>query len=841
MLRFVSFYRFLGWSLVTTLCGTGLIFASFYLYLTPNLPDVEQLKNTQLQIPLRIFSADNKLIAEFGEKRRSPITIDQVPEKLTKAFIAAEDNRFYQHHGVDIKGLLRAVTQLASTGRIKSGGSTITMQVAKNFFLSREKTFTRKFNEILLALQIEQELSKSEILELYFNKIYLGNRAYGINAAAKVYYGKGIAELDLAQMAMIAGLPKAPSRYNPIANPSRALLRRDWILGRMLSLNFINNEQYNIAHSAPISAKYHGSTPETEAPYLAEMTRKTLVDQYGEKAYSEGFNVYLTVSSTLQEAANNAVRQGLESYDMRHGYRGPEGKVPAEQINDISYINAAIKNLTNYGELAVAVVISISKSDATLVTKNHGEIKLTLNDIKWAKPYVSVNRLGKEPKSISDTLEIGDIIRIKPTTTGKADENSSGWQLAQVPKAQSTLISIAPASGKIKALVGGYDFAQSKYNRALQAERQPGSNFKPFIYLAALENGSTAATLINDAPIVFEDKNLEASWRPENSSGRFYGPTRLRTALYKSRNLVSIRLLKKTGVRTTRNFVSRFGFDSDKLPNDLSLALGSAGVTPMKVATGYSILANGGYAVKPYFIERIENSAGETLFRATPALSPSAIKQLEKSNLAIKLNTPSVELNSQELSALHPDRISQESEIQEPEAPHYYKAEKVIDERSVYIMHSILRDVIKKGTGRRAQKLKRSDLAGKTGTTNDQKDAWFSGFNTDTETTVWVGFDQPKTLGRREYGASAALPIWIDYMKVALSDTPRAIMKQPEGMVTVKINSETGKLAAANDNNSIFEIFRKENVPQADDTAIESQQSKLQEQDEDDISTEDIF
>lgn len=846
MLRFVSFYRFLGWSLVTTLCGTGLIFASFYLYLTPNLPDVEQLRNTQLQIPLRVFSADNKLIAEFGEKRRSPITIDQVPEKLTKAFIAAEDNRFYMHHGVDIKGLLRAVTQLISTGRIQSGGSTITMQVAKNFFLSREKTFTRKFNEILLALQIEQELSKPEILELYFNKIYLGNRAYGIEAASKVYYGKRISELDLAEMAMIAGLPKAPSRYNPIANPSRALIRRNWILGRMLSLEFITEDQYDIAKSTPITAKYHGSKPETDAPYLAEMTRKTLVDQYGEKAYSEGFNVYLTIHSKLQEAANNAVREGLESYDKRHGYRGPEGKVPTEQINNIDYINSAIKNLTNYGNLTVAVVTNVSKSEATLVTLAHAEIKLTLNGIKWAKPYISVNRLGKEPKIISDTLKVGDIIRIKPTKTNAALENSSGWQLAQVPKAQSTLISITPESGAIKALVGGYDFAQSKYNRALQAERQPGSNFKPFIYLAALENGSTAATIINDAPIVFEDKNLEASWRPENSSGQFYGPTRLRTALYKSRNLVSIRLLKKTGVRTTRNFVSRFGFDSNKLPNDLSLALGSAGVTPMSVATGYSIIANGGHEIKPYFIDRIESSTGDIIFKTAPTLSPIAIQQREKNTEIIPFTPQNSDITNLEDTSIETDLL--ESTVlnptptaQEPEAPSYYEAKKVVDERTIYIMHTILKEVITKGTGRRAKTLKRFDLAGKTGTTNDQKDAWFSGFNTNTETTVWVGFDQPKTLGRREYGASAALPIWIDYMKVALEGTPKATMRQPEGMVTVKINSETGKLATANDSNSIFEIFRKENAPLADERSIESQQLKQQTQEEDNISTEDIF
>ncbi|WP_250656738.1 penicillin-binding protein 1A [Alkalimarinus coralli] len=827
----MSFYRFLGWSFVTSLCGAGLLVASFYLYLTPNLPNVEQLRYTQLQIPLRIFSSDDKLIAEFGEKRRSPITIDQVPEKLSQAFIAAEDNRFYEHHGVDIKGLLRAVTQLATSGRIQSGGSTITMQVAKNFFLSREKTFTRKFNEILLALQIEQELSKNEILELYFNKIYLGNRAYGIEAASQVYYGKTVEKLTLAEMAMIAGLPKAPSKYNPIANPSRALIRRNWILDRMLDLGFIDSNQHATAQETPISAVYHGSQPETEAPYLAEMARKVLVEKYGDEAYSEGFNVYLTINSRLQEAANTAVRKGLEGYDERHGYRGPENKISLGSPFVTENINTVINSMNDYGDLIIAVVTEIKSNQALLYTKDYGEVTLGYEGVKWARPFISVNRLGSTPKSVSDVIQPGDVIRIKKL------EGDLGWRLAQVPVVQGTLISVTPSSGAIKALVGGYDFAQSKYNRALQAKRQPGSNFKPFIYLAALENGSTAATLINDAPIVFEDRNLEASWRPENSSGKFFGPTRLRTALYKSRNLVSIRLLKKTGIRTTRNFVSRFGFDSEALPNDLSLALGSAGVTPMEIAIGYSSIANGGYKTEPYFIEKIENSKGEVVFQASPTLTPEAIAKLE-------INTP----DSQDGSIAPPlsNDSPQPLSLAEASAPHpplhaYSEAERIIDERTAYIMHSMLKDVVKRGTGRRALALKRSDLAGKTGTTNDQKDAWFSGFNTETATTVWVGFDQPSTLGRREYGATAALPIWTDYMRVALKNTDNATMKQPEGIVTVKISTETGKLAKAGDQSTVFEIFRKENAPKAETTRTATPLDIQPATTEDAITAEDIF
>ncbi|MCP5162776.1 MAG: penicillin-binding protein 1A [Hahellaceae bacterium] len=773
MFRFVSFCRFFGLFILATVSLITLVSSSFYLYLQPGLPDVEQLRSTKFQEPLRIYSSDNKLIAEFGEKRRQPIAISDVPKDMINAFIAAEDNRFFSHSGVDIKGLSRAVAQLLSTGKIQSGGSTITMQVAKNFFLSREKTFSRKFNEILLALQIEQELTKLEILELYFNKIYLGNRAYGIEAAAQVYYGKSVKELSIAQIAMIAGLPKAPSRYNPLADSDRALVRRNWILDRMLELNFIDQAAHDNAQAAPLTATYHGAKPEVEASYLAEMARNEAINLYGRDAYNDGLRIYLTVSSDLQTAANLAVREGLNSYEERHGYRGPEQLLDPATLNDTAALAAHLSKVPVYADLFPFVTIEVDNDSATLFNPTYGLVKINDNGFKWARRFIDTDKRGATPKTAKEVLNPGDLVRLRPV---EGEDHATYWRLAQLPEVQGALVSINPSDGAVLALVGGYDFYHSKFNRALQAARQPGSNFKPFIYLSALENGMTPATLINDAPIVFEDRNLEESWRPENSSGKFYGPTRLRQALYNSRNLVSIRLLRETGISKTLNYVTRFGFDVAKLPRDLSLALGSAALTPMEVATGYSILANGGFKVAPYFIQRIEDASGKELFKATPS--------------TICRNCP--------------PKSADESETY---------AERVADERSIYIMHSILKDVIRKGTGTKARRLNRPDLAGKTGTTNDQIDAWFSGFNTAIETTVWVGFDQPKTLGRREYGAAAALPIWIDYMATALKGSPIANLAQPKGMTSVKINPETGKLAAPGDPDAIFEIFREEYAP----------------------------
>jgi len=818
MFRFVRFSTFLGWFFAAAICGAGFLLSSFFLYLTPTLPAADQLKTTQLQTPLRIYSSDKKSIAEFGEKRRTPININDAPELLINAFIAAEDNRFFEHHGIDIKGLARAATQLITSGKIKSGGSTITMQVAKNFFLSREKTFIRKFNEIFLALEIEQSLSKNEILELYLNKIYLGNRAYGVHAAAQVYYGKDIKNLSLAQIAMIAGLPKAPSSYNPIANPSRAKTRRNWILDRMLDLGMINKNQHTSSQNEMITANYHGGKTDISAPYVAEMARLEIIKKFGSSAYTSGMKVFLTINSNLQEAANAAMKKGLENYDIRHGYRLPEQNIPEEQLQDIpTLLKQLRKTKTTTGHQA-AIVLNLDKDSATLLIKDGSKIELALAQAKWARPYINVNQRGPKPNSLLDLIKLGDIIEIRAEvkviekeikTAGTTQEENNEterktiWHLAQTPDVQGALISINPSNGAIKALVGGYDFYASHYNRATQAKRQPGSNFKPFVYLSAIENGTTASTLINDAPIVFEDKNLEAAWRPENSSGKFYGPTRIRKALYQSRNLVSIRLLKNTGVRKTLKTVQKFGFDKNSLPKDLSLALGSAAVTPINIASGYSMLANGGHKIKPHLIAYIEDSQGNTIYKSS-----------------------------------HP-RVCNDCLSGMQEDQQFKPAEKIADERAVFILHSILKDVIKKGTGRRALKLKRKDLAGKTGTTNDQKDAWFSGFNTEIETTVWVGFDNPKTLGRREYGAKAALPIWSDYMAVALKNTKESHMTRPDGIVTVRIDPETGLLAKPGAKDAIFEVFRTEFAPQKQAISTENTPSLIEQQTT--VAPEDIF
>jgi penicillin-binding protein 1A len=773
---FTRFFKFIGWSLFTCLMGFFFLLSAFFLYLTPNLPPVSQLKDVQFQTPLRIYSEDGKLISEFGEKRRSPIHIENVPKHFIDAFVSAEDNRFYTHHGVDPKGLVRAVVQLATTGHIKSGGSTITMQVAKNFFLSREKTFTRKFNEILLALQIEQELSKSEIIELYFNKIYLGNRAYGIEAAAQVYYGKHINELTLPQMAMIAGLPKAPSRYNPIADKKRALERRNWILKRMFELGYITNSEYDLAIATPVTASYHGAMPELDAPYLAEMARKEIVNKYGQDAYTRGLIATLTVDSKLQAKAKEAVQKGLEAYDRRHGYRGPEQKVSASILSSESQMADFLGQIPTIAGQIPAIVTSVSETTASLYILDKGTVTLPIEHAKWARSYITVNARGPKVDNLKKLFQPGDLIRVR--------ELNNQWYLTQIPDVQGALVSIRPDSGAVQALVGGYDFAQSKYNRAIQAQRQPGSNIKPFIYLSALNKGFTAASIFNDAPIVFEDTKLETAWRPENSGGKFAGPTRLRRALYTSRNLVSIRLLKATGIDTALKMLKKFGFDPDQLPHNLSLALGSAGLTPMQIATGYSIIANGGYPVSPYFIDKITTTSGDVLYQHPKTeLCPVTCTTTESSS------NPAADTSSD------------------------IKLTPIIDQREIYIMHSILKDVILKGTGRRAKVLHRSDLAGKTGTTNDQKDAWFSGFNQNLETTVWTGFDQPKTLGRHEFGATAALPIWIDYMQTALKNMPLSSMKRPNGIVSVRIDAKTGKRTYIGNPDAIFEIFRKEHVP----------------------------
>ncbi|MBU1329552.1 MAG: penicillin-binding protein 1A [Gammaproteobacteria bacterium] len=784
--------KFLLWSCVAIFCGLLLSLSGAFLYLSPSLPSVESLRSIQLQIPLRVYSSDGKLIAEFGEMRRSPIAFNDIPQDFINALLAAEDDNFANHYGVDVTGLLRAATQLLKSGQIQSGGSTITMQVAKNFFLTSERSFSRKTTEILLALQIERELSKNEILELYVNKIYLGHRAYGIEAAAQVYYGKPIRELTLGQLAMIAGLPKAPSRFNPLVNPERAKERRDWILGRMLMLGKIDKARHDAAIAEGIDARYHVQTPEVQAPYVAEMARAEMVGRYGSEAYTEGFNVTTTVPSDLQHLANTALRQGLINYDQRHGYRGPESRLPG--MTKETWLEELGKRNT-LGGLEPVIVTQVEKSGLLVLTRQGQEEAVSWDSMKWARPFLNTNSMGPRPQKPADVAQVGDLVRVQRQEDGSL-------HFVQLPQAQSALVSLDPQNGAIRALVGGFSFEQSNYNRAVQAKRQPGSSFKPFIYSAALDNGYTAASLVNDAPIVFVDEYLDQVWRPKNDNNTFLGPIRLREALYKSRNLVSIRLLQALGINNTVDYVTRFGFNKQDLPPNLSLALGTANLTPMEIATGWTVFANGGHKVQPYLIQRIDNRQGEALFVANPPTVPNGKPTVE---------APAA-VQSPEAQLAAPANLGQQlaAQILTPEP---IAAEQIIDERTAYIMTSMLQDVIKRGTGRRAMALGRDDLAGKTGTTNESKDSWFSGYNADYVTTVWAGFDQPESLGRNEYGGTVALPIWMSFMGGALKDKPSHLPPEPEGLMTLRIDPHSGRAATPSTADAYFELFKSEDTP----------------------------
>ncbi|MCW9013826.1 MAG: penicillin-binding protein 1A [Gammaproteobacteria bacterium] len=817
MQKFLKFLRISSKILIglLVLVFSGLI--GLYLYLEPELPSIEGLSDVQLQVPLRVYSSEGALIAEYGEKRRSPKVIEEIPEKLRQAFLSAEDDRFYQHPGVDYQGILRAVVHLLKTGERGQGGSTITMQLARNFYLSREKTFARKLNEIFLALKIEQQISKDAILELYLNKIYLGNRAYGVAAASRVYYGKELHELDLAQIAMIAGLPKAPSRYNPIINPDRAVTRRNYVLNRMGELGFISEADQRWAKSQPVTAGLHDSPVEISAYYVAEMVRSEISQQFGEEAYTKGLKVYTTIDKRMQKAANSSLRHALLAYDQRHGYRGAEQHVEfddqmtqAPELEDSR--EEALEELGVYGNLVPALVVEVGDKDARVYLKGGRLISLDWSALSWAKPYIDVNHQGKAPESAADILKVGDIIRIYRDV----DDN---WRMGQVPEVQGALTALVPNDGAIKALVGGFDFHQSKFNRAVQARRQAGSSFKPFIYTSALEKQYTAASIINDAPVVFHDPALEGTWRPENYSGKFYGPTRLREALVKSRNLVSIRLLRSIGVRYATQFAGRFGFNPALLPRDLSLALGSGEVSPLNLSTGFAVFANGGYRITPYFIDRIEDLDGKVLFKADPAVACVSCV-LEARKMVPQSRPVAMAIQAEPLAEQQMLDASFTAEddgqvVEENLDTHLPKqAERAVEERVVYIMNSILQDVIKRGTGRRARALGRSDLHGKTGTTNDQRDGWFNGFNSALVATAWVGFDQQqRVLGNYETGSKAALPMWIEFMRTALQGVPESTMPRPENLVTVKINPETGELADVNDKAAIFEIFRAERAP----------------------------
>ncbi|MGM0412638.1 MAG: penicillin-binding protein 1A [Pseudomonadota bacterium] len=784
-----------------------------YAHLAPGLPAQAELQDIELQIPLRIYSNDGVLMAEYGSQRRLPLERDEVPGRMVQAVMAAEDSRFHEHPGVDYLGLLRAAANLAATGEKSQGGSTITMQVARNFFLTREKTYLRKVREILLAFKMERELDKGTILELYLNKIYLGNRAYGVGAAAEVYYGRSVDELNPAQMAMIAGLPKAPSRYNPLADGDRALLRRNYVLDRMHDLGYLERERWREARSSRDDARYHGGEANLYAPWVAELARQEMVARHGEDAYTGGYRVYTTVESRLQEAANEALANGLHQYSYRHGYRGPLEQRELQLDGPARYWLAAADNpgplellppqlrtwrdwldeIRLPRDLEPGLVVAVDERSARVITREGNLETLPWRGLAWARPYRDTNSTGPDPEEAGDVVAVGDIVRLRPLDEGE-------WHLANEPEVQGAVVSQRPEDGSVLALAGGYDFNRSKYNRVTQARRQPGSNFKPFIYSAALEHGFTPASIINDAPVVLEDTALEGVWAPENYSGRFFGPTRLRTGLVKSRNLISIRLLRAMGIRYAINHATRFGFDPERLPRDLTLALGSGSITPLELATGFTVFANGGYRVDAHFLERIEDRDGRILYETNPErvcpdcdeAIPEGLRGAE--HLVARIGLPGLP-------------------VPEPRADR--PAERVLPPENVYQINSMLRDVVKEGTGRGALALGRDDLAGKTGTTNQQVDAWFTGFNQAVATTAWVGFDNPRPLGPRETGARAALPMWRDFMRVALAGIPEQPLERPPGMVTVRIDPETGRLAGPDSEDAIFETFRPGHVPEA--------------------------
>lgn len=756
------------------------------LYLTPGLPSADQLRDVHLQVPLKIYSHDGHLIGEFGEQRRTPVSFDQIPTHFVHAILAAEDDRFFSHQGVDLMGLLRAASQILTTGGIQSGGSTITMQVARNFFLTLDQTFTRKFNEILLALQIEHELTKEEILELYANKMFLGKRAYGIQAAAQVYYGKNIDELSLAQLAMIAGTYQLPSAVNPINNPRRAVDRRNWILGRMLLLGYIDQATHDAAVAEPDVASDHGTVVELNAPYVSEMVRQEMLDRFGSAAYEDGYEVYTTIDIDMQRSAADSVREGLLTYDQSHGYRGPERRMAESVWTDTEASLELLNRTPVYGGLEPALVTSVGEQSITVLMRDGQEI-----EIGWDQGLSTLIRYRTQSwqdqfSSIDQIASAGDLIRL--------DQQNGEWHFSQLPEVQGSIVALDPSNGAIRALTGGFDYYQSNFNRVVNSRRQPGSNLKPFLYATALEHGYTPASVINDGAIVFEDAALEDIWRPENDSGRFYGPTRFREALYFSRNLVSIRILRSIGVGEAREGIMRFGFEDEDLPYNLTLALGSGGLAPLKLASAYSVFANGGYRVEPHLIDHILDIEGQVVYQS---------------------NAPSVchMCTDEELEQQQLDTLAEVEETDDLEWELPNTAPRVIDPRVAYITDDILKDVIKLGTGRRALVLGREDIAGKTGTTNGPRDAWFSGYSPHLVATVWVGFDDNSLLGSGEFGGTAALPIWINFMRDALADKPEYIFPQPPGIITARINLDTGERALPNDTNADFEMFLRENAP----------------------------
>ncbi len=782
-----------GFVLAVTMAVGLALYASTLL---PNLPTVEEIRQIPLNIPLRIYSSDQKLIAEYGNERRIPVTLDQTPPLLVDAILATEDDRFYHHTGVDFPGLLRATISNFMSRSRGQGASTITMQVARNFFLNPEKTYTRKLKEILLAFNMERALTKDEILELYLNKIFLGHRSYGFAAAAQVYYGEDLLNLSVPEIAMLAGLPKAPSRDNPISNPERAVERRAYVLKRLHELGRIDDLSYETALNASVTAQRHIADVDIRAPFISEMARQLMYERFGDEVYQRGYNVTVTINSEYQAKANQALRSGLLNYDQRHGYRSPLGHVALGEFadeNDNLGLIEELKSLPASKNIVPAIVTGMEAQSFTALNQRGYSLSVSWENIKWARKYIEPNQQGPELSTVSDVLNVGDIVHVQAL-------GEDQWKLVQIPEVSGALVSLDSHTGAILALTGGFDYYLSKFNRATQAERQPGSNIKPFIYSAALEHGFTPGSLVSAAPIVIED-DLEGIWRPQNYSKKFFGPTRLRRAISLSLNLVSVRLLRAIGIDNTVDHFEKFGFDPERLPRNLSLALGSTTVTPLNLASSFAVFSSGGKRVTPYLIEKISDAEGNEV--ELPPVCETNCEELPEQggigNLDENQLTPELEEDAEniELAAENLD----EAMVSE------HESDQMISPQNAFLMQSLLKQVVLSGTGRRALALNRFDLAGKTGTTNNFRDAWFSGFNPDVTTTVYVGFDEPSHLGKRESGATAALPIWVDFMGRVLQDYQEQPQSVPENITTRFINKESGKVTSPNDPDGYSEYY----------------------------------
>ena len=808
------FLRLLRYALI--LAATGIVLGVIaigiaYWLIAPRLPSVDVLRDVRLQVPLRVYSADNKLVATFGETRRIPVKIEQVPDQLKNAFLAAEDANFYSHPGVDYQGVLRAVGLMIAKRTLHvPGGSTITQQVARGFFLSPEVSMTRKLTEIFLSFRIEHELSKDEILQLYLNKIFFGNRAYGVAAAAEFYYGKTLDQLSLGECAMLASLPKFPSSSNPLNNRARATERRNYVLQRMLDNGFINQAQYNQANGEPDLSYAHEPPIEVEAPYLAEMVRLDALERLGNDALTDGYTVHTTLDASAQDAANQALRDDLISYDERHGFRGPEAHVDLPEHPTPGAYDKLLDPYHPVVGLIPGVVTESTEKAATVYLADGQSVPLDLDAIKWAQRYKDESHRGAPPKRVDDVLKAGDIVRLARGADAK-------WKLSQIPAAQGALISIDPENGAIKAEVGGFSYARSKFNRAVQSARQPGSSFKPFFYAAAFERGFTPASIINDAPIVFADPSKpNGLWTPKNDDDKFDGPMRLREAMVQSKNLVSVRLLDAIGVRYAREYASRFGFPLEQIPENLSMALGTASVSPLMMVRAYAVFANGGFLVEPYFIDSIADRDGKEVYKAHPLLACRRCPQRLIEEARAQTATAEAGKDNAAVAVKAALSAAPGAPAAAAEAGDTKLAPRVLDARVAYLIGSLLHDVVRRGTGHDAMVLKRNDLAGKTGSTNDHRDAWFNGYNDQLVASVWVGFDDFSSLGRAngvgEFGAQAALPMWIAYMRETLKGVPEKPYEMPPGITTARIDPATGQLAPAGAGNSMLEYFKTEDV-----------------------------